>query len=1265
MNRVRESSRAASGTEARPATARTESRRARPRAVHFSDYLAIVRDHLLAAGTVGLGILAWVVLAALFSTPVYEARSRLQIDVGGQQRDDLVSDLMLFGTSTVQSTEVEVIRSYAVAKRVADDPVARATALLEEKSVYRPLETLVRPYLHASWRPCHLEFDPAHLPSVRRTASWKLSFDAQGRLTISGAGAEAVTVERVGLGEPFEDRNENGVWDAAEPYEDQNGNAVYDAPVPFDVGGQHVALVLEEGDVRGRTFLARLRSPEEAATWVHEATSVEPVGDWSGIVDVTVRAESPVVATRIADAVGRAYLGLRQERRRERTDRTLDWLKAETKRVEDDLLHAVDARDAYVKQTGATMLTEQATGIYERQGELVRQRFELEQRKLGLDAELALLAGTHSTDELLTAIGATSLDARTTTLVQQEADLEMQRALLLRSLTDRDPKVEEVDAKIAFVRDQLTASIGGLVTERRNALDVERSQVAASLAQIDREEARQQRLLSQLPDAERKLVELGRPIESNETFLVSLKKSQKEVEMARAGAVATASVIDPAVANPGRKSPVLLKTLIVGVLLGLLGGVGTAFGLEYMNRTVRSSQEIEDGLGVPVLGTIPLFRSVDRRLGRRGQGALVAEDAPRSAAAEPYRTLFASIRYPSTEAAVRTVVVTSSLAQEGKTVTTLNLAITMARAGRKVLVVDADTRRPTTHVHLGGTRDHGLVDVLEGQARWQDVVRATQTPGMSLVAAGHPAENPTALLDSDAFRSFLAEVRDAFDYVLFDAPPVLAVADAAAFVRELDAVVLLVRQGRYPLDTARAALEQIERLGGKVQGAVLNAFDLRRAARTRVRVLRLLRQVPGLRERRGDDVTVPVVQGRLAPRPARVPGAPRVAVCHPRLGHGGSEARALWLLQALRAQYDVTLVTLGPVDLPRLNAYYGTRLEPSDLCVSRPRVGRWLARRASGDALRTAVLERHVRSRAAEYDLLISAHNLLDFGRPGIQFIADWSFLPHVRRSLHGSTSVLDGRGPGRTCARCAYRSIVRAVRAGRASPGPRSDDYVIANSAFTARMMVQHLGRAPDAVLYPPVGGPPDGDTHEERRPDFVSLGRIRPEKRIPDQIEILRNVRARGHDVSLRLCGGPVTGDYAAHIRRLVHAEAGWVSWDGPVEGAAKWAVLSAHRFGIHATRGEGFGIATAEMIRAGCIVFAPDHGGPAELLDEPGLTYGSLGEATEKIALLLGDPARQARLAARLRDRGARFTEEAFTSRSLDVVREVLERGVRRRA
>jgi len=369
----------------------------------------------------------------------------------------------------------------------------------------------------------------------------------------------------------------------------------------------------------------------------------------------------------------------------------------------------------------------------------------------------------------------------------------------------------------------------------------------------------------------------------------------------------------------------------------------------------------------------------------------------------------------------------------------------------------------------------------------------------------------------------------------------------------------------------------------------------------------------------------------------------------------------LWCLQALKAEHDVTLLTTGRVDLETLNRYYGTDIRADEIHIRTPGTSPGSMLTSGAAALHGAWFQRFCRAVAAEFEVLISTYNLCDFGRPAIHFLADFSWDDELRCTLHPTGSGLRGALHGVTPWRRWYLRLVRAA----AWPSGRNllagEDLVIANSRWSAEILKTRFGlTAP--VVYPPVPGPePEAaPTWEQREDGFVCLGRLSPEKRVEEVVEIVRTVRqATGANLHLHVLGGPLQSAYGRRLRVLA-AEAGpWVRLEGEVSGPHKWELLTRHRYGLHACRGEAFGIAVAEMIRAGLVPFVPALGGVREIVAHPVLEYTDQAEATRRIVAVLREPGQVAALRAHLERQAQQFSASRFVAGLQGALQAFLER------
>jgi glycosyltransferase involved in cell wall biosynthesis len=384
----------------------------------------------------------------------------------------------------------------------------------------------------------------------------------------------------------------------------------------------------------------------------------------------------------------------------------------------------------------------------------------------------------------------------------------------------------------------------------------------------------------------------------------------------------------------------------------------------------------------------------------------------------------------------------------------------------------------------------------------------------------------------------------------------------------------------------------------------------------------------------------------------------KVAIVHGLLnaGNGGSEARAMWAVEALKHDFAVSLVVPGTVCLDRLNEAYGTSIKAENVRICSLPIPRILTHHNAPSGLRGAFAERALRAVLREHDVLISTYNMCNFGRPGIQCVADFSWDENLRRRFDPAPVGMRGWYHRVGLLRIAYLCLCRAIASRARRVAISSADLIVANSEWTAIQLKEMQGNPP-RVVYPPVAGHVADIGEAERKNDFVCVGRIAPEKRIERMISIISAVRKLGHDVRLRIVGPLDSSRYAKTITALARQNSNWMVLEGLKVGREKERLLSACRYGIHGREGEAFGIAVAEMVKAGCITFAPAEGGPAEILRHDALLYSGHDDAVAKIAAVLERKALRSELAAHLRRQGEQFSPERFMSGLRSVVQDFL--------
>lgn len=262
-----------------------------------------------------------------------------------------------------------------------------------------------------------------------------------------------------------------------------------------------------------------------------------------------------------------------------------------------------------------------------------------------------------------------------------------------------------------------------------------------------------------------------------------------------------------------------------GSLFGLVLGLGLALLLELTDTSVRTPRDIVRHVHVPILGTVPDLDDEEISIDRI---ELAAHEAPRSMTAESFRSIRTNLLLSSPAERQRTVLITSARPEEGKTAIACNLAISIGQSGRRVLLVDANFHRPTLHTVFNKPQNQGLSNALIGQARLDDLIQKTELPNVDVITSGPIPPNPTELLSGTYLRELIVEAAGRYDQILFDGPPILLLSDSLVLATSLDGVIMVCRAKSTSRGAVQRAREQIERVNGRIFGAILNAARIRR-----------------------------------------------------------------------------------------------------------------------------------------------------------------------------------------------------------------------------------------------------------------------------------------------------------------------------------------------------------------------------------------------------------------------------------------------------
>ncbi len=391
---------------------------------------------------------------------------------------------------------------------------------------------------------------------------------------------------------------------------------------------------------------------------------------------------------------------------------------------------------------------------------------------------------------------------------------------------------------------------------------------------------------------------------------------------------------------------------------------------------------------------------------------------------------------------------------------------------------------------------------------------------------------------------------------------------------------------------------------------------------------------------------------------SRVERKPRILVVHPRVGpRGGGNLLAAWTLEALCSAFDVTLGTLEPLDYAALNLHFGTSLREGDFEVRvAPLRYQQLLRRfpTPGALLEICLIMRWAQNvdRQGDYDVLFSTSNEMDFHRRGVQYVHyPWFRFPRPEIEMRWFHRI-----PG--LLRIYRRSCMILARA---NPSGLRRNLMLANSQFVVGKIRQAHGTNA-RVVYPPVPGDFVELPFEQRRLAVAAVGRIHPTKRWEIAVDVVEAVRRQGHDLGLTLIGHCDDSDYGTRLEAMT-ATRPWFRVLADLNRTALVTELARHRFGIHTMVDEHFGIAPAELQRAGCITFVHNSGGQVEIVGgDSRLTFGSVEDAAERIARVIENPALQRELRGQVAERKNWFSTDTFCQSVREVVTQFAEKSAK---
>lgn len=529
-------------------------------------------------------------------------------------------------------------------------------------------------------------------------------------------------------------------------------------------------------------------------------------------------------------------------------------------------------RDVYQRASLVSQLTQFQAQLSYAQSERELAQAQLNSIKSLIDDKKSELALTEEVDYL---VG--SVTPQIQQLQSRIAGWQVDLAVLQEGFTDEHPGVVELKQRITDAQERLRAEIVDLVEEKglsatsidpiseyRSLVD-QAVQLTVKLRGVESQEKlaadRLEKFKNDNPDLltkEVELVRLEREARIREKTYMLLTDRRAEMQLLQRVSAQQFKIVDRALVPEFPISPNKTRIITLGVILGIMLGSVVAFLLEYLDDSVKRVDDVEKRLGLSIVGSIPKIQAATNmqvalpqanddtngnlsaiepvriKKWERGtrkdlaslQGRLIKSIGAKSPAAESYRSLWTNIQFADLDNPVKTILVTSPGPKEGKSLTTANLALTIAQSGVRVLLIDSDLRRPTVHRLFACQRSPGLSELVTGDvSNIEAYVKNTYADNLYVLPSGTSPSNPVGILGSDKMKQLVEEAKKRFDVVLFDSPPVIAMADASILATGLDLTLLVLQAGQTKRQVAMQARDLMQRLNINIFGVVLNGID--------------------------------------------------------------------------------------------------------------------------------------------------------------------------------------------------------------------------------------------------------------------------------------------------------------------------------------------------------------------------------------------------------------------------------------------------------
>ncbi|MDG1480323.1 MAG: polysaccharide biosynthesis tyrosine autokinase [Myxococcota bacterium] len=549
----------------------------------------------------------------------------------------------------------------------------------------------------------------------------------------------------------------------------------------------------------------------------------------TNLVHVAIEYPDADKAALFANVIADVYREQNLQKAQDAASDALMWLQEQKGDYEERKQTSDRSVHEFKRENGLLGFDERYNTTLESLAEVQSAWNEAHTRRIATEAEYRELArkeGSSSWEQLITHLALT--DNILNDMQSHYVGLEQEDIRLSVRYLAQHPERVRINTEMDGVRQQIRGRVNELVSGRRSEVDVITRRESALKERLDTLEAE----VEALDERRIELQFLKGAAERDEELYKSLDRRMSEVDLSKLVQANNVQVIDAAVPGDKPVRPNMPVNIAMALFMGLLGGAALSFLAEYLDSTVKSRDDLERIVGIPMLGYVPLIDPAEMEaLTSNRDRSIFVNARPRSAVAECLRSIRTNIMFRTQQRAghlpFRTLLVTSAAPREGKSFMSSNLATIIAMTGSRVLLIDADLRRPNVHRLFELSDEKGLSDVLSGHRSLESVIIPSHVSGLDLVVAGPIPPNPSELLGNERMQNIKSMIRG-YDVVIIDTPPVTVVADPMVLTPLADGVLVVVESNRTSKSMVTQAVSRLEQVSSRILGAVVNKLDVQK-----------------------------------------------------------------------------------------------------------------------------------------------------------------------------------------------------------------------------------------------------------------------------------------------------------------------------------------------------------------------------------------------------------------------------------------------------